>query len=212
MDFIKSVLGPYLSLNNIDMMPKMIGSKPGLKGGGNVTIGRLVNDMSEFYMQDGAVTSLVDFYGFAGKGNRNVDELETYLMDRIKEKIGYRVLKNRRLFENMVIPYVQKHEFESLLFSDTNAFSSVPGVSAKSIKRLSGVSQKFVNPEEINDSPKTAPSKRIENIISRYNKRSQGPLVAEKIGIDKIRSECPRFNEWLNKLEALGRKAEVFDW
>ena len=210
MEFINSVLNPFLLTKDIDMKPKMIGSGSRSTGGGNVTVDCLVTDMSESYMQHGAVTSLVDFYGFQGKENKDVDELETHLMNKIIEKIGHKPYKNKKIYENKrqferkVIPYVQKYEFEALLFSDINAFSSVLEVSDESIELLSAVVSNFDNPEEINDSTKTAPSKRIANIISRYNKRIQGPLVAEKIGIDRIRSECPRFDKWVENLEALG--------
>lgn len=198
MDFIKAVLGPYLLPKNVHMIPRVIGRGVGHNGGGKVTAERLVNDMSEFYKQHGAVTSLVDFYGFKGKEDKDIAELETHLMEKIREKIGH------RLHENKAVPYVQKHEFEALLFSDINAFSSVLAVSDESIKLLSAVVAGFDNPEEINDNYETAPSKRIMNIISAYHKRNHGPSVADRIGIDRIRSECPRFDKWVETLEALG--------
>ncbi len=198
MDFIKFVLGPYLLPKNVHMIPRVIGRGVGRNGGGNVTVNRLVNDMSRFYKQHGAVTSLVDFYGFKGKENKDVDELEAHLMEKIRERIGH------RLYESRAVPYVQKYEFEALLFSDIDAFSSVLSVSDESIELLSAVVASFDNPEEINDNYETAPSKRIMDIISKYHKRNHGPSVAGKIGIDRIRSKCPRFDKWVETLEALG--------
>ncbi|WP_315874350.1 DUF4276 family protein [Prochlorothrix hollandica] len=52
----------------------------------------------------------------------------------------------------------------------------------------------------------TAPSKRIMAQFPDYGKAKStfGPQLAEKIGLQVIRSTCPHFNEWLSKLESLG--------
>jgi len=69
-------------------------------------------------------------------------------------------------------------------------------------QRVAGVS-----PEDIDDGPTTAPSKRLENAIRSYNKVLHGPLAVESMGLAKIRSRCPRFNDWISSLESLGRSA-----
>jgi hypothetical protein len=73
---------------------------------------------------------------------------------------------------------------------------------------LEAVAQEFTSPEEINDSPETAPSKRIMRIFEgAYSKTVHGPLIAESIGMDAIRTKCPAFNEWVGKLQAWGDSA-----
>lgn len=59
----------------------------------------------------------------------------------------------------------------------------------------------FETPEDINNSPMTAPSKRLIAAIPGYNKVVYGSILAELIGIDKIRSKCPLFDEWIETLE-----------
>jgi hypothetical protein len=59
------------------------------------------------------------------------------------------------------------------------------------------------NPELINESPQTAPSKRILKICDSYDKVDDGILILKEIGLNKLRSECTHFNEWLTKLEGL---------
>jgi Domain of unknown function (DUF4276) len=61
----------------------------------------------------------------------------------------------------------------------------------------------FASPEEINDSPLTAPSKRVEALVPGYQKPFLGVLAALEIGLASIRAECPHFNHWLEKLESL---------
>ena len=67
--------------------------------------------MSELYRSFDAVTSLVDFYGFERKGDATVEELEAKILGRVREKIG------SGWDERKVLPYVQRHEFEALLFA-----------------------------------------------------------------------------------------------
>lgn len=60
------------------------------------------------------------------------------------------------------------------------------------------------SPEKINNSPQTAPSKRLERWAhGRYGKTTSGIVIARAIGIDKMRKKCPLFNSWLFKLESL---------
>ncbi len=40
--------------------------------------------------------------------------------------------------------------------------------------------------------------------IPGYKKASDGSLVAEAIGLGKIRSECQHFDAWLSRIENLG--------
>jgi len=55
----------------------------------------------------------------------------------------------------------------------------------------------------INDSPESSPSKRILKLIPDYDKSNIGPLIVEKIGLEKLRSECRHFNRWLTQIENL---------
>ena len=105
--------------------------------------------------------------------------------------------------------YVQQYEFEALLFSDAGAFSILPGISNEQVARLRAMRNQFQfpTPEDINDSPDTAPSKRIANVIPRYNKRANGYVVALEIGLPAIRDACPRFDAWLARLESLAGAA-----
>lgn len=102
------------------------------------------------------------------------------------------------------VPFVVFHEFENLLFSDCEAFArgiARPALAAE----LQRVRDQFPTPEDINDSPVTAPSKRVESLVPNYEKPLLGTLAALEIGLDRIRSECPHFHSWLERLESLVR-------
>jgi len=57
-------------------------------------------------------------------------------------------------------------------------------------------------PEDINETPEGAPSKRILRIFPGYRKLLHGPTIAERIGLKTIREQCPHFDDWLTRLEA----------
>ena len=184
--FVKKVLAGYLR-PEVEPTPVLLR--------GNVGVERLVKRMVSLSHDFDAVTSLVDFYGFRRKGDRSVEQLEEHLVQQIEEQIP----DSRQA----VFPYVQKHEFESLLFSDTAAFGAIESDADWDIEALSRIRRQFPTPEDINDSPETAPSKRITNALPRYDKVVHGPLIAEETGLEKIRGACPRFDTWLTRLEGL---------
>ena len=100
------------------------------------------------------------------------------------------------------VPYLMMHEFEAMLFSDCAAFAS--GIGCPDLApSLQAIRDRFASPEEIDDSPVTAPSKRIATLIPGYQKPTQGLLAIQEIGLDAIRAQCPHFRAWLERLEGL---------
>ena len=99
-----------------------------------------------------------------------------------------------------MIPNSLLHEFEALLFSDPATLASSLRVNQQSVDLIL---EECGEPEAIDDSPQTAPSKRIEQLYSRFKKTSNGIAIAQAIGIEQMRSKCPVFGGWLTRLEAL---------
>ena len=155
---------------------------------------------------DAKVTLLVDFYGIKDdfgfpsweEAKAIVDKAERmhFLFAKMAEDIPDNV---RYRF----IPYIQLHEFEGLLFSDVNAFLQSFDEEKIAFADIQAAANAFDNPELINNSPVTAPSKRLIAAIPNYSKVIYGNCIAMDIGIDKIREKCPLFNEWVGKLESI---------
>lgn len=196
-EFVKRVLAGHLRTRRVESTPILLGRARGRSGGGNVSSDRLVSEMAWLLHSFDAVTSLVDFYGFRGKGDGSADDLEAHLRREIAERIG--ADRDQRL----VVPYLQRHEFEGLLFSNVEVFERQVGFPSGCGGELQAVRERFATPEDIDDHPRTAPSKRIAKVIPRYRKPLHGPLLAEEIGLDRIRAECPRFHAWVMRLESL---------
>jgi hypothetical protein len=93
------------------------------------------------------------------------------------------------------LPYLQLHEYEGLLFSDPVAFAR--GIYAPNLAvSFQHVRNEFPTPEDINDGPDTAPSKRVIRLSPGYRKPLHGTLAALEVGVDRMRQECPHFREW----------------
>lgn len=198
-EFVKLVLAPHLRKKGVEPQPVLIGKHGGGDKGGNVTVERLASEMAKLYWSFDAVTSLVDFYGFRDKADSSVESLERLLLEKIRGRIHHR----RDWDESKVFPYVQRHEFEGLLFSDVDAFTSVVDIPEESIAELYRIRSRFQTPEDIDDGPETAPSKRIARTVSMYRKVVHGPLLAKTMGLNTIRGTCPRFSQWVGHLESL---------
>ncbi len=201
--FVNKVLRPYFTEQSILLIAH------DLKGGFSYkslkhTIIEWLNAEKSAY-----VTTMIDLYGmnkgypsYAETAQSNRPALEK--VEVIEAAIKADILKTPRVYNDKFIPYVQLYEFEALLFSDPNILQEWLGLKSNLPNNIfSVIRNAFETPEDINDSPHTAPSKRILNILPSYDKVAEGFVIASDIGVQKIREECPHFNAWLKKLETL---------
>ena len=195
--FVRSVLVDHLRQCRVETTPILIGVAGGGRGG-DVSVDRLVKDLLHLRRSFDAVSTLVDFYGFRRKGDATVSELEQQILQAVTSR---RAPTGR---PRVVLPYVQKHEFEALLFSDADCFAELREAPGGIVAALRSIRDRFATPEDIDDGRETAPSKRIRALMPGYNKAGQGQTVASRIGLPTIRAECPRFDAWVRRLEALG--------
>lgn len=100
-------------------------------------------------------------------------------------------------------PYLQLHEFEALLLTDVDAIGRVlPQDDPSGIDGLRA-DVSGLPPEEVDQGPRSAPSKRIIRHFPSYEgqKATAGPLIAAEIGLPRLRAACPHFGAWLDELE-----------
>ena len=197
-EFVKNILAKYLYSCGVishAIMPR----RRGITSGGGIPISQLASQMYKLCWNFDFVTSLFDLYGFPSRpSGESVEDLERRINEEVDELFGDDWDRSR------VFAYVQKHEFEGLLFSDVGVFTHVPNVSQRSIQSLEDIRACFPTPEDIDDGPTTAPSKCILKLVPGYRKRLFGPILAEEAGLARIRAECPRFDSWVSRLESLG--------
>lgn len=201
-EFVKNCLAPYLQEHGLRTYPSLLQAPSGRHRGGRVTVERLGKHIAHEYKNTDRITTLVDYYGFHDTGGRTRAQLEA---DVLAEAVKW----NRRIEQRFTLPYVQMYEFEGLLFADVEQFQFVlDGWNGVTKTQLQAIRAAFDGPESINNSKHTAPSKRILKVFANgeYSKTEHGPLIAEAIGLDKIRATCPQFDGWLKNLEAWSRE------
>lgn len=206
--FVKEILAPYLADRQIYASPTML-AKP-LQKGGDVKFARAIKDIGNHLKQrsDVYVTTFIDYYGLnkdwpgfeAAKRTKEPAQIADALNRAAQATISqqYGELNPAKRF----IPFVAVHEYEALLFSS-------PEMLAKELKVKEAEILKIIHecgePERINDSAQTAPSKRIISLCPKYEnmKTVTGIAIAKAIGVEKMRQKCPVFNHWLTSLENL---------
>ncbi len=104
--------------------------------------------------------------------------------------------------ERRFIPYMAIHEFESLLFSNSSVIAEELDIS---VDDVNSVLTECGEPEAINNSLHTAPSKRLDSWSRNgaFPKITTGITIAKAIGITTIREQCPLFNKWIEKFETI---------
>ena len=197
--FVRDLLLPYFANQGIYLTAILAQTSAGHKGG-IVSYSKVKHQVTRLCRHDNKafVTTLIDYYGLPadfpgldsskGDAQQKVKELETAFAADINEP--------------NFIPNFLLHEFEALLFCDPQKFADWLDDDAP-VAKLEAIKDSFANPEQINNSPQTAPSKRILALVPEYRKTLHGPIIAADIGLDTIRSQCPHFNDWIKCLQAL---------
>ena len=205
--FISDVLAPYFWHREVYLTPVLLGVRG--HRGGRVNYPRAQKDILLQLKQNARTycSTMFDLYGldtdFPGTASSSDlvgPQKATYIENAVLQNI-VSIIPNLRA-EERLIPYLQVHEYEGLLFSDTTVFAAALG-NAHLSGQLAQIRNLFSSPEDINNDPNTAPSKRVAGIYPKYNKVIEGTLAAQKIGIDRMLAECPHFRNWINKLSAL---------
>lgn len=203
--FVKDVLCPHLLPRGIVTIPKVATTKRVKRGpdfkGGITDYRKVANDLHRLLHDTNAVsvTTFIDYYGlpsdFPGIDSRPSGS--AYDKARHIETEWKRGIDNPRFN-----PYLMVHEFEALLFAKPEELGRAL-YQSDMLPELEKIRNGFPTPEDINDNPITAPSKRIAGLCPGYQKTLHGPLITQRIGLEIIRRECRHFDDWLTWLEGL---------
>ncbi|TVP63008.1 MAG: DUF4276 family protein [Nodularia sp. (in: Bacteria)] len=196
--FVRELLYEHFQRQNIYLTPILVRTSSKGKGG-IVSYEKIKPQLHRKCLEDSSafVTTMFDLYAlpkdFPGKNSlpntNDPFKKAEYLEQSMSADIGH---KN-------FIPNLLVHEFEGLLYSNPNAFKGWFDQSI--VDQLQRERDTFASPEHINESPMTAPSKRIISCCPSYNKPLHGSLIAIDIGLDIIRQQCQHFDKWLTHLE-----------
>lgn len=203
--FVRDVFAPYLAQFNIFATARCINTTKKkmvtrTHRGGVTNYDKARTDILRWLNSDprAYVSIMLDLYalpndfpgmqGHAFQGLQKVLHIESTLAND---------LANPRF-----VPYIMLHEFEALILTSPKEIDLViPGSSGGS--QLETACSHFSSPEDINEGPETAPSKRILQYCPEYNKVLHGSRITKKLGIDTIRKKCLHFSAWIDTITNL---------
>ena len=212
--FVRDVLVPHLTgCGYVSVSARLVGSRVARAQRGGAVPWPSVRDRIVRYLKEDRqafATTMVDYYGMPQSGPRAwpgraearvcaLAERAAFVQSAVAQDIAHHMGVNfdRRRF----IPYVSMHEFEALLFSNCRRFAESVG-HPEIAGKMEAIVTQFGDPEAIDDSQETAPSKRILQLLPGYRKVAMGATAIQNIGLADIRSRCANFAEWLGRLEA----------
>ncbi len=172
------------------------------------------NDILRTLKEGRYCTTMFDFYAMPADwpGRQNAAALpweqrgvhvEQELLKAIATEIG------QSFNPAQLIPYVQLHEFEALMFAGTKELADLSAAMCGLpvnylMKQFDNIITASGHPEAIDDGYETCPSRRIMSLVRGYRKRVHSPIVSKRIGLPVLRAKCAHFGNWIQKLELLG--------
>lgn len=162
------------------------------KKGGVGSYGKFKNEIQKTLSQGNVlVTTLVDFFKLPTdfpaftSDSHQIDQIEKAISEDFDNNLYF-------------LPYIQRHEVEALMYSSMDGFELVMEEDEQLVK-VQEIINNYPNPEDINNSPETAPSKRLQAIY-HYDKTSDGEMIFEMVGITPMLEKCPRFANWIKSI------------
>jgi Domain of unknown function (DUF4276) len=208
LEFVNKILTPYFSSQNI--ITHIQGIPIYISGGGHGfnNIEHFKNTIKPVmsYKNEPIITTLIDYFKLNSETklpgfkecpqdiptDNKIQFLENKLNDIVQNITPYKFF----------IPYIQKHEMETLMFANPEVGFSLENDRIK--KSVLEVYNKYKNIEEINGTENGAPSNRLKAIYKandkKYEKIVDGMDIAELTGIEKMLEKSPRFKNWIEKL------------
>ncbi len=210
--FVNEVLAPHLyGCGFRSVSARLVGKvrqrdrRGGIRGWDSVRVD-ILNHLKE---DSGCLaTTMVDYYGLPQTGVRawpgreaagklpfaqNAATVEAALDADICSSM------DRNFNPVRFLPFVMMHEFEALLFSDCTRFGvgiGRPDLAA----RFQDIRAAFASPEEIDDSPITAPSKRVEALVAGYEKPLLGVLAVLECPSGEPRAGLDGRRSWRGRI------------
>lgn len=211
--FADEVLKPHLANLGVYMNKPLLIANARKKGrihrGGGRNFNAMQDDIQRLLKQESGndvfFTTMIDLYAlhrdFPGAEEAEALRSDPYRRVEALEKSWLDETGDPRF-----IPFIQLHEFEAYLFVDVSRFALFFDGPDSGISVLRGIAEGVPSPELIDDGRDTAPSKRIIARFPDYEdlKTTVGVQITRRIGLENIRSKCPHFKSWVERLEKLG--------
>ncbi len=209
--FFKPFLAAHLGALGIDLHVPVVGTG-NAKGGMKYRSFDAVCHELGYFLADRRrpfVTTFFDYYGLPSGHRLGWDFVpgtkQSHGVDGIEARLREGVQATSAGAERF-IPYIQMHELEALFYAQPAILAEVVGTPEQA-QAFADIVAGCGGCEAIDDSPSTAPSKRLQRLCPRYIKgrsaAAHSPRLGAQLDLPAVRAACPRFHVWLTQLEAL---------
>jgi hypothetical protein len=204
--FVSEVLAPYLWGFDTHITPIVVETARAASGKKYKGGGPWVNyerDLRKLLGEShwAVVTTMIDFYAYPsdapGAACVFPHAPRTCVEDR---ESAMKVLFDDGRF----VPFVVLHEFETFVIASSIGRPMVLGSADVATALQSEAAHFNDDVEMINDSPETAPSKRVARLWPQYAKVTDGVAVVGEAGLDAVLDVCPHFADWVAILRGDG--------
>ncbi|QFU85300.1 DUF4276 family protein [Amycolatopsis sp. YIM 10] len=203
-EVVRLVLSPYLAARGWIVTSSIVRTKQSAdaRRGGVTSWAKIERDIRMLLGSTKlrVLTTLFDYYGFPADAPGMADRPTGSAADRVRhvERALVAAVGDHRFLPHLIL-----HETETWVFAAGTELAELRWTPelADGLKHDIAAAG---GAELINDSPDTAPSKRLIAYCDGYAKVVEGPLAIEDLGIEGLKRQCPHFAGWLTRLEALG--------
>lgn len=203
--FVLDCLQPYLAARGMWLTPRLVVTRdrPGTPRhkGGVVSYGQVERDLRRLFADSSlaVVTTLLDYYGlppqFPGLSDRPRHRGARACVEHV-EAAWAAVVDDPRF-----TPHITLHELEAWVFADPDKLESrMFDDRPATVEAIAAIARGFATPEDIDEGPDTAPSRRLQRVFAPFQKTTHGITALKAIGIDGIRATCPHAAAWLDRL------------
>ena len=165
-EFVNKTLMPYLISKKVLAVTAIKIRTSKTQKGGLISYAHYRRDIINYLKQDQNVllTTFIDFFRLPNNfpSYQDCNKLHSVddKLDCLEKAIGNDIANHR------FIPYIQKHEFEALVFASNNSMEEFISILSNTIndalEKFNEILEEYPNPEDINGRPQFAPSKRLE--------------------------------------------------
>jgi uncharacterized protein DUF4276 len=203
-------LRPYLEERGLVLVPKLVTTKRTIGAahhkGGVRRYGKVQGDLQRLLGNTGlsVVTTLFDYYAlptdFPGMADRPARRAARSHVEHVEAAWATEV-RDRRF-----IPHIVLHELEAWVFADPARLAAeMFNEDEAAVAAITAIARTHVTPEDIDDGPATAPSKRLARAFPPYQKTSHGVTALKAIGVEGIYRARPHAAAWLDQLVAVAQ-------
>jgi hypothetical protein len=205
--FVNECLAPHLLARGLALGIRIIHTKHVVGAahfkGGVQSYGQVRRELGLLLHDSNAsvITTLIDYYDLSTDFPGMADRSAGSPRDRV-EQIESRWAAS--VGDLRFVPHLVLHELEAWVYAAPSCLEPwMFDDDVNVIAAITATAAAHGTPEDIDEGPHTAPSKRLLAAFAAYQKTLHGPLAIAAIGIDRLRAACPHFARWLERLESI---------